>query len=66
MNVSQENVVEGADCRRVFDQERRGEPRKQMDQGMRGGKAAGGEELLFDPVLNCYYDKASDKYYGLP
>lgn len=22
-------------------------------------------ELFFDPVLNCYYDKAADKYYGL-
>eukprot|EP00752_Nemacystus_decipiens_P008031 g7177.t1 len=22
-------------------------------------------ELYFDPVLNCYYDKVADKYYGL-
>lgn len=22
-------------------------------------------ELFFDPVLNCYYDRAADKYYGL-
>lgn len=22
-------------------------------------------ELYFDPVLNCYYDRVADKYYGL-
>lgn len=25
----------------------------------------GDEELYFDPILNCYYDRATDKYYGL-
>lgn len=22
-------------------------------------------QLYFDPVLNCYYDRVADKYYGL-
>ena len=30
---------------------------------VRGG---GDNDLYFDPVLNCYYDRAADKYYGLP
>lgn len=38
-----------------------------------GGRREDGEtsanskdgELFFDPVLNCYYDRVSDKYYGL-
>lgn len=25
----------------------------------------GNSELYFDPVLNCYYDRVADKYYGL-
>ena len=30
-------------------------------------RARGGDnDLYFDPVLNCYYDRAADKYYGLP
>jgi len=25
----------------------------------------GSSDLYFDPVLNCYYDREADKYYGL-
>lgn len=38
------------------------ERRKGVDRTRQGVE----QELLFDPVLNCYYDNASDKYYGLP
>lgn len=29
-------------------------------------QGGGANDLYFDPVLNCYYDRAADKYYGLP
>lgn len=31
----------------------------------RDQKERGNDELYFDPVLNCYYDRVADKYYGL-
>ncbi|CAM9375207.1 unnamed protein product [Laminaria digitata] len=37
----------------------RGTPTPPQAQG-------GRNDLYFDPVLNCYYDRAADKYYGLP
>lgn len=33
--------------------------------GARHGSEGGNGELYFDPVLNCYYDRVADKYYGL-
>lgn len=39
-----------------------------VEGGPGGGEASANAksgELFFDPVLNCYYDRAADKYYGL-
>lgn len=33
--------------------------------GVQHESEGGNSELYFDPVLNCYYDRVADKYYGL-
>lgn len=47
-----------------------GEERVKRETRDRGGglqhdSDGGSSQLYFDPVLNCYYDRVADKYYGL-
>ncbi|CAB1103639.1 unnamed protein product [Ectocarpus sp. CCAP 1310/34] len=45
------------------------EPPKAVDRSdleeLKGGGREKDNELYFDPVLNCYYDRTADKYYEL-
>lgn len=41
------------------------EGRGRRGDGVRHDCEGGDSELYFDPVLNCYYDRVADKYYGL-